>query len=425
LKLVPIKDKKILLGVTGSIAIYKACELARLFIKSQAFVKVVMTPSAKEFISPLTFEALTRQKVLTKESEDWSSNLNHIDYAKWADIFIIAPATANSINKLSKGIADNLLLQSALAFNKPLIIAPAANTNMFLNPITQGSLKMLKVNDAIIVEPQKKLLACNDEGVGALADVWEIYYKSLRELLKDPFWVNRKVVVTGGGTIEKIDEVRYISNFSSGKMGKALALALYLKGAEVCYITTRDSDDLPKDIYTIKVESALEMLDYLNDCLRSAKKGVLSKASLNNPKPIELIKKKPFLFMAAAVADYRPKFSQEGKLKKSILGDEWDLKLIKNPDLLKSIDKEGIITVAFKAEMDSKNGLENAKKALKEKGVDAVCYNLLKGSESFGEDHNKITFITKDKEIEFERSDKLLLAFKIIEAAKELEKSSE
>jgi len=172
-----LKNKKILLGVTGSISAYKACEIARLFVKSGADVRVVMSEAAKRFVSPLTFEALTRQTVLHEGSESWANSLNHIEAAKECDIFVIAPATANTINKLSKGIADNILLQCALACPKPILVAPAANTQMLKNHYTAGSLKMLAVNEYEIVQPQEKILACGDLGSGALAEPEEIYWR--------------------------------------------------------------------------------------------------------------------------------------------------------------------------------------------------------------------------------------------------------
>jgi len=418
--LVDLSGKKVLIGVTGSISVYKACEVVRLFVKSGANVEVVMTPSATKFVSPLTFEALTRNKVLVEESESWSSTLNHIDMAKKADVFIIAPATANTINKLSKGIADNILLSTALAYSGELLIAPSANTQMLKNHYTQGSIKMLKVNDHIIIEPQNKLLACGDEGNGALAEPLEIYYQGAKALLSEEFWSDRRVVVTGGGTREKIDEVRYISNFSSGKMAKAIALTLYLKGADVCYITTKDKDELPNDIYTIDVEDAQEMYEYTTDAIRVAKKGKMSKASMNNTQAPHIIQKRPYLFMVAAVADYTPTFPQDGKLKKSMLGDKWSIELKQTTDILSNLNKDGITTIAFKAEMDTKDGLANAKKLLEQKEVDAVCYNLLKDATSFGGDSNEITFITKQKEIPLGRDTKLNLAKKIVENAKAL-----
>jgi len=172
-----LEEKTILLGVTGSISAYKACDLARLFVKAGASVHIVMTPSAERFVSALTFEALTRNPVLTENSESWSSELNHIEIGKKCDAFIIAPATANTLNKLSKGIADNILSQTALAYAGPMLVAPAANTQMLKNHYTAGSLKMLGVNDYTIIQPQEKLLACGDVGSGALAEPSEIFLK--------------------------------------------------------------------------------------------------------------------------------------------------------------------------------------------------------------------------------------------------------
>jgi len=415
-----LQGKNILLGVTGSISAYKACEVARLFIKAGASVQVVMTPSAERFVSALTFEALTRNPVLTESSESWATKLNHIDIGKSADVFVIAPATANTINKLSKGIADNILLQSALAFNKHLLIAPSANTNMIENHYTVGSLKMLAVNEVTIISPQSKLLACGDEGNGALAEPLEIFYQTAQKLLTDEFWKDRKVVVTGGGTREKIDDVRYISNFSSGKMANALATALYLRGADVCLISTAPHIDIPKDIYTIDVEDAQEMLEYTVDSVRVAKKGKMSRATMNSSQPIHLIQKRPYLFMASAVSDFTPKFPQIGKIKKSDIGDSWSIELKQNPDILQEINKDGITTIAFKAEMDSEHGFANAKELLERKSVDGVCYNLLRDSQSFGTDDNSIIFITQENSIDLGKSDKLTLSFKILNESQKL-----
>ena len=415
-----LNNKTILLGVTGSISAYKACDLARLFIKAGASVHVVMSSSAERFVSSLTFEALTRNPVLTESSESWATELNHIDIGKRCDVFVIAPATANTINKLSKGIADNILTQTALAFNKTLLLAPAANTNMIENHYTVGSLKMLGVNEVRIINPQSKLLACGDEGNGALADPSAIFHQVAQALLEEEFWRDRKVVVTGGGTREKIDEVRYLSNFSSGKMANALATALYLKGADVCLITTMNHTHIPSEIYTIDVESAEEMLEYTVDAVRVSKKGKMSKATMNSSEPIHLIQKRPYLFMTAAVADFTPKFPQVGKLKKSTIGDEWKIELKQNPDILTSLNKNGLTTVGFKAEMDSERGFENAKSLILNKGVDAVCYNFLKDSSSFGTTTNTITFITSEGSVELGQAEKLDLSFKILEESQKI-----
>ncbi len=410
-----LAGKKIVVGVTGSIAIYKSLELIRLYIKAGALVRVIMTEGASRFITPLTFEAISQHKVLTAENESWSNDNNHIDIGKWADLLVIAPVTANTLNKISNGIADNLLTQVVLAYPKEKLFAPAANTNMYKNPLTQASLKMIKLVNAQIIEPENKLLACGDEGVGALASVEDIFYKSAQMLLKNSFWENRRVVVTGGGTIEKIDDVRYISNFSSGKMASALSRALFLKGADVCLITTKNDPSLPKSIYTIEVEDAKEMEDYLVDALKVAKKGIMSKPTLMGEGTPQLIQKKPYLFMAAAVSDYKVKFKKEGKLKKESLGSSWNLELEENADILMNIDKEGVFAVGFKAEMDKHSGQENAKNMLIKKNLDAVCFNDV-GENSFGSDKNAITLFTKTQVKVLPQAGKFSLALSLVDA---------
>ncbi len=411
-----LKDKNILIGVTGSIATYKTLDLVRLFIKAGANVKVVMSDAAKKFIAPLSFEALSRNAVLDEQSESWSSDHNHIKVVEWADLFIIAPCSANTIGKLSNAIADNMLLQCALADPKVKLIAPSANTHMLSNPITKANLKMLSIANYEVVATQVKELACQTTGDGAMAEPIDIFYQASRLLLKDPYWGNRRVIVTGGGTIEKIDDVRFISNFSSGKMASSLATALYLKGADVNLIATRFENDLPLQMHKIHVDDTHEMLEYITDSIRIAKKGVLSKASLMNEEQIHLIQKEPYLFMAAAVSDYIPSFPQSGKMKKDVLGECYSLELKQNIDILSSLNKEGIITVAFKAEMDENNAYSNAKAIIDKKGVDAVCLNILKNSSSFGSSDNAIELITKEKTISLPKNDKLTLSLQLLKA---------
>ena len=389
-----LAGKKILLGVSGSIAVYKSLELVRLFVKAGAEVKVVMSDAAQKFVTPLTFETLSRNKVLDEASESWADDHNHIKATQWADLFIIAPCTANTIAKLANAIADNMLLQCALAYPGVKLIAPSANTNMLENPITQGSLKMLKVSNFEVIETQVKELACQTTGDGAMAEPLDIFWYSARTLLQESFWKERMVIVTGGGTIEKIDDVRYLSNYSSGKMASSLATALFLKGADVNLIATRKEDDLPIHIHTIDVTSSDEMFDYLKDSIRIAKKGKMSKPSLMHGDAMELIQKEPYLFMAAAISDFIPRFPQEGKIKKVQLGETWNLELKQNIDLLSALDRSGIKTVAFKAEMDAENATHNAAAILDTKEVDAVCLNLLQNSNSFGTTTNQIDFIT-------------------------------
>ena len=415
-----LKNKNILVGVTGSIAIYKALDLIRLYVKAGAKVRVIMTDGAKKFINPITFEAISQNKVLDESSENWdkSQNYNHIDIGKWSDIFVIAPASANTINALANGLGNNLLLQTALAYPRMKLIAPAANTNMLKNPITQASLKMLKLCNYEIISSQTKELVCKDVGDGAMAEPADIFDATCRELLKNEYWVNRKVVLSGGGTLEKIDDVRYLSNFSSGKMASSLAKALYYKGADVCLVSTRGYENLPKDIHIIKVESSDEMYEYLVDSLRVAKKGVLTKPTLMDNSTPTLIMKKPFLFMVAAVSDYVPAFPQDGKLKKELIGTSWNLELKQNMDILKSLDKEGIISIGFKAEMDETTALNSANRMLENKNLDGVCLNILNEENSFGSENNNIELILKDSSFEF-KGTKLDVSLNILEKLEE------
>lgn len=391
-----LKNKNILIGVTGSIAIYKTLELIRLFIKQKANVRVIMSEEAKRFITPLTFEAISQNTVLHVDTESWANDLNHIHIGKWADIFVIAPISANSINKLANGIADNLLTQSILAFNRTIVIAPSANTNMILNPITQQSTQKLKELGYIISEPQNKLLACLDSGTGAMSEPQSIFDLTSRELLKDKFWENKKVIITGGGSIEKIDDVRCLSNFSSGKMANALAYAYYLKGAEVTLITSKAKNSL--HVNTLHVNSSTEYKKAIEDSLV----------------------KNAYLIMSAAISDFIPIKTVSGKIKKDALGDTWNLELKKNDDILLGINKNNIKTIGFKAEMDENLALDNAKNMLEKKSLNAVCLNIIKDENKFGSELNEIAFITKKNEIHLKLADKLNIAFNIVEHSKDL-----
>jgi len=414
-----LQNKNILVAVTGSIAVYKSLELIRLYIKAGANVKVIMTEASKKFINPLTFETVSQNKVLDESSEDWSCDTvnNHIAIGKWANIFVIAPATANTINKLSNGIADNLLLQTALAYPRVKLLCPAANTNMMHNPLTKASLKMLKLCNFKVINSVTKELACQDVGDGAMAEVEDIFHQTAQELLKDNYWLDRKVVLNGGGTIEKIDDVRYLSNFSSGKMATSLATALYYKGADVCLVTTSDIE-VPNQIHTIKVQSTQEMLEFVNDSLKVAKKGKMSSATLMDNSTMELIQKKPYFFGVAAVSDYLPKYPQDGKVKKEDIGDSWNLELKKNIDLLENIDKNGIYSIGFKAEMDKESALQNGKSMLLNKNVDGVCLNILDETNQFGSDTNSIDLITKNNIIKLTTASKLEVSITLLESLK-------
>lgn len=392
-----LKDKNILLAVTGSIAIYKSLELIRLFIKAGANVKVILSDGAKKFINPITFEAISQNKVLDENSESWdkSQNYNHIDITKWADILLIAPATANTINKISCGIADNLLLQTVLACKKKIIIAPAANTNMIENPITTESINNLKNLGFEVLQTQTKELACKDVGNGAMLEPIDIFHKTCKELLKTLYWKNRRAVLSGGGTFEKIDDVRYISNFSSGKMASNLATALYYLGADVTLVSSRGFENIPYEIDLRVSHSSQQMFENL-------------KLALDKK-----LDKKSFLFMVAAVSDYVPKQKVDGKLKKEKLGETWSLELSKNIDILANLDKKDIFSIGFKAEMDKKEAKSNAQNMLKNKNLDAVCLNILDEANSFGSDTNKIELILKDKSFDFS-GNKLNISLEIL-----------
>ena len=398
-----LAGKKILLGVTGSIAIYKALELIRLFIKAGAEVKVLMSEDAKRFIEPLTFETISQNKVLHVDTESWSEGLSHIHTGKWADLFIIAPASVNTINKLAHGIADNLLTQTAIAFTKTIVLAPSANTNMMLNPITQESLLKLETLGYAIIAPQSKLLACNDEGVGALADIEQIFYHGARLLLKEAFWNEREVIITGGGTMEKIDDVRCLTNFSSGKQASALALAFYLRGANVTLISSGETPHVDA-INTLHVKST----------------AALQAALLSQMQYVTKNEKTPYLLMAAAVSDYIPIKTHEGKLKKEELGDQYTLELKRNVDVLSSLPKRGFKVIGFKAEMDESKALANAGAMLEKKGLDAVCLNVLKEQNSFGSGKNEISFITASHVQKFALADKFEIAEQIVEQCSHL-----
>ncbi len=413
-----LQDKKILLGVTGSISAYKALDLLRLFIKAGATVKVVMSEASTRFVSPLSFEALSSQKVLLDGNECWSSGHNHIGAIEESDIFVIAPSSANTIAKLANGIADNILLQCALADDRVKIIAPAANTKMLQNHIIQGSLKMLKVSGYEVVPTQIKELACKSVGDGALAEPIDIFYATAKMLLQDPFWVNRRAIVTGGGTIERVDDVRFIGNFSSGKMASSLATALYLRGAEVLYITTKSALDLPLFVKTLTVESSDELQSYLTDAVRFAQKPIKTKATLMDSSAIESISKEPYLFMAAAVSDYVVKSPTSGKIKKESTADKWSLELAQRSDIIGSLDKSNIKTVAFKAETDKTKALQSAKEALLAKNVDFISLNIISKSNPFGSDTNSITLISSTQTKELKKALKLPLSLELLDSVK-------
>ncbi|WP_276882877.1 bifunctional phosphopantothenoylcysteine decarboxylase/phosphopantothenate--cysteine ligase CoaBC [Campylobacter cuniculorum] len=383
--------KTILLAVSGSIAFYKAYELISLFKKEGFKIKVLLSKGLLKFANKISFEALA-DEVLCEENESWSDSNNHIAFSRDCDIVLFAPATAHSINKLAHGICDNLFIQSLMAIKTKLIIAPAANTKMYQHFSTQNSLHILQKQGAIIIKPLCKKLACKDEGEGALAEIDTIFNTTKRELLREEFFTDKAVVVTGGGTKEKIDEVRCISNFSSGKMAKAIADAFYFLGARVIFLSS------------VKFKVPYELLEFEN--------------SKDLKRLLEKFKDKDFLIMAAAVSDFIPEFHQ-GKIKKKEHLQGLELKFLPNEDLLENLKFKGK-KIGFKMEVDSKNALENAKKSLLEKKLDMVCLNVLDKENYFGSDKNKLCFITANELLNSALKSKEELAFELARLCQKL-----
>ncbi len=394
-----LSGKTILLGITGGIAAYKICELIRMYKRANANVLVVCTPNALNFVTKLTLQNLSGNEVAVEEFSVKDYRPEHISYADSADIMVIAPATANTISKIAQGICDNLLTSIACAFTKPVIIAPAMNCNMWGNPIFQENLKKLHYE---ILEPESGYLACGYEGKGRLCSLEKIFDKTVELLTYKPL-NGKKIVITSGGTIEDIDPVRYISNYSSGKMGLALADTAKNLGAEVTLITTKDVE---RKYNVVKVKSAFDMKEAVekefedSDCI----------------------------IMAAAVADYRVKEVASQKMKKTD-ADEISLTLVKNPDILKGLCEKKLelnssdnkaknpLIVGFCAE--SENLLDNAKEKINKKGCDYLIANDISRKDiGFSSDYNEVTILDREGNMQkLERADKMTIAkqiFKVI-----------
>lgn len=382
-----LSGKTILVGITGGIAAYKICELIRMYKRANANVLVVCTPNALNFVTKLTLQNLSQNEVAVEEFDVKDFKPEHISYADCTDIMVIAPATANTISKIAAGMCDNLLTSIACAFTKPVIVAPAMNCNMWENPVVQDNLHKLHYE---ILEPESGYLACGYEGKGRLCSLEKIFDKTV-ELLNHKPLNNKKIVITSGGTIEDIDPVRYISNYSSGKMGLALADTAKNLGAEVTLITTKD---VSRKYSVIKVKSALDM--------KSAVEKEFENADC--------------VIMAAAVADYRVKEIASQKIKKTC-DDEISLTLVKNPDILKEISarKTRQIVVGFCAE--SENLIENAKEKIHKKGCDYLIANDISRKDiGFSSDYNEVTILDKNGNMKkLEKADKLTIARKIFE----------
>ena len=369
----PLSGKKIILGVTGCIAAYKSCLIIRELVKRGAEVKVVMTPSATEFITPLTLATLSNSEVVVNtfpRSQKDGTNLStwHIDYSLWADLMLLAPATINTIAKISYGFGDNALTTLVTALRCPLVIAPAADVDMFNNPVNKENMEKLKRLGHYFISPESGELASGLTGEGRLADTNKII--DAVELILSGYskdLAGKKLLVTAGPTHEDIDPVRFIGNRSSGKMGYAIAKAAFLRGGEVTLISGPSSQSIYPEIKMVKVRSAAEM-----------EKAVKKEVDKND-----------LLIMSAAVSDFRPSKTSANKIKKG--KGTIDLKLEMSNDILSSIILKKIKVVGFA--LETQNEVKYAKKKLKEKNLDMIVLNSPGKESGFEVDTNKVTIL--------------------------------
>ncbi len=372
-----IKGKKILLGVTGGIAAYKSCELVRRLIAGGADVQVIMTANAMEFVSPLTFQTLSGNRVASKTFDlGWESEIGHITLADSSDIIVIAPATASFIGKVASGIADTLLSNAILATLSPVIMCPAMNVNMFKNPVVQDNLEKLRQHGFIIVEPSEGGLACGWEGKGRLPDTEDIV-EEIEKTLTPQDLVGEKVIVTAGPTREYIDPVRFISNPSSGKMGYAIAREARKRGAEVVLISGKTHLSPPQGVRYVEAVTAEDM----------------------HKSVMEFLDWSTIVIKSAAVGDYTPSQIANGKIKKDDKGIS--LKLKRTRDILQEVghNKNGRFVVGFAAETD--NLVKNARDKLKKKNVDLIVANdVTKPGAGFEVDTNLVHLIYGKGKIE-------------------------
>ena len=389
-----LKNKKILLAVCGSIAFYKAYEILSLLKKQSADVYVALSDGALEFCSVSGFEALSEHKILSSQTQNWQDGVNHIAYSKM-DLVLIAPASVNTINKLTAGICDNVFMQTLIAASHvPLVVAPAANNNMIEHFATQNSLEILRKNGALVVEPVLKTLACGDVGKGGLASPEVIVEAAIKRLSK-PLFAGKKVVITGGAITEKIDDVRAITNFSSGKMARALARAFYYAGAEVKLLASFETANEPFD--SLKFSSSSELLEFCKSECEGAN----------------------LLVMCAAVSDFVPT-KIDGKIKKENVGESLNLSLKRNVDILQSLKEFKCKKIGFKLEISNESALKSARSMLEKKRLDAVCLNILGEKNGFASEQNEVNFITRGGETLLPLASKDEIAGRIVELAANL-----
>lgn len=392
----------IVVGVTGSIAAYKAVDLVNRLGKMGHHVRVVMTAHAADFVRPLTFEAISHEKVITDMFNDGAPALAHIDLAKWADCCMVAPCDANVIAKLAHGLADDFLTTFILAFDGPVLVAPAMNTVMYHQKVTQDNLALLKSYGYEVVAPASGKLACGDIGEGKLADIDTLLFHIEKSLAAQPL-KGFRLVVTAGPTIAPIDPVRFVTNHSSGKMGFSIAHEAALRGAEVTLVAGNVQRDTPIGVERVDVSTTEEMLNALG----------------------RLMPRADGLVMAAAPADYIPAEYHEEKIKKA--GETLTIDFKKNPDILKSLRPllDDKIVVGFAAE--SHQLLQNAERKLIEKNLDFIVANNIAGENSaFQSDYNAATILYKDgRQESVERQLKTRLADKILDEIQTLKSQKE
>ena len=369
------ENKSIIIGVSGGIAAYKTAYLVSTLSKTEADVNVIMTENACEFISPLVFETLTGNKCYVDTFDrNFKFDVEHISLAKKADIFMIAPATANVIAKIANGIADDMLTTTFLASKCKKIVSPAMNTAMFENQITQDNIAKLKKYGIGVVEPQNGLLACGDVGAGKMPEPDFLFDVIEREIAREKDMLGKKVLVTAGATMESLDPVRFLTNHSSGKMGFAIAKEAMLRGAEVTVVKANTTAEIPNFIKIVEVSSAKDMFDAVT---------VLSD-------------QQDIIVKAAAVADYTPESYVDSKIKKK--DGDLSIPLKRTMDILKYLGenkKEGQFLCGFSMETD--NMLENSKAKLSKKNADMIVANNLRDAGSgFKTDTNAVTLITRD-----------------------------
>lgn len=388
-----LKGKNIVLAVTGSIAAYKIANLASMLGKLHAKVTVLMTANATNFINPITFETLTGNKCLIDTFDrNFQYNVEHVSLAKETDLVLVAPASANVIGKIANGIADDMLTTTVMACSCKKIIAPAMNTHMYLNPIVQDNMDKLRRFGMEVITPDTGHLACGDDGIGKMPSEQVLLDYILREIAFEKDLAGKKVLVTAGATMEKIDPVRYISNHSTGKMGYAIAENAMLRGADVTLITGKSALTPPLFVNVVPVISARDMFDAVRDCMEE----------------------QDIIIKAAAVADYRPVNPAEEKIKKQ--EDDMSIRLERTDDILGYIGehkKPGQFICGFS--METQNMIENSRKKLLKKKADMIVANNLKQEGAgFGTDTNIVTFITADDVEEWPIMSKEEVAFLLL-----------